>query len=1033
MKLLVLHLSDIHFRAGTNTASERLKMVPPAVQNLDANVATVLVVASGDIAFSGKRDEYTAAQGDIAALMAGLRARFMEAAVHFVAVPGNHDCDFTVDATQTRGLLLQALTRGANPPPDDTTLKLCCTVHEHFFAFLEATQTLAPSCFRERVYYEYLIPVGDGCVHVRCFNTAFASTKPENPGHMIYPTHLLLPPNINPPPLYTIAAFHHPYNWLTPETKHQFGGHIEQTADLILTGHEHRAAYYRKETSSDLASDYIEGAAFQEHDDLNECGFNAMVIDLSIAQERILEFKWDTDHFSSHDQSTGWRPYRRSKAQREFELTERMQQRLEDPGAAFSHPAKPRLVLEDIFVAPNAEELTIKNGKDIVKSGLIESRKFMTTIVDRKRVLITGRERSGKSTLAKMLFRHFYYHGFVPVLIEGDHIKSDHAGEDLSKFCDLVHRRVRDDYKNPLLDKFDQLDRDRVVLIVDDFDHARLNARGRLKLLELLHRRFSRIVILGDDFLRIEELAYKDMGAKLLHDYGQFSLKEYGHVLRSAIIDKWYDVNREYATNPDLLAQNVARAERLIDDIMRRSYLPSFPIFILTILQGLDIAQPIDAAAGSYGYLYQVLITDRLVKTAPEISLDKKLAYLTELAHFMFGRDQRELSEVDFQVFHSSYCQEYIGIDRAKMFGALDEAAILEIYDKHYRFKYAYFYYYFVAQYFSRNLEAETVRRSVVGLCAALESEENANIWLFLTHQSRSDFLLDTIAAHAKQFFVDTATPAFGDDIKFLQELYDRVPEMVMVDKSPEQMRQERRKQLDDEPKDVIAASNNGDTAEDNEIVRTVVRLRAAIRTLEVMGQIVKNFAGSMKSDPRFTLVKGCYELGLRVVGVILGGWQRDSDSLVRELLDMVLQKDTNIENREELAKTVKSCIFHFCELIASGMVKRIAQAVGTRDLVDTYRQVLDENPTNAYRLIDVAVKLDNVGFPTGDILALNARFGENVFCHRLLCRLVIDHFYLFVTSDKTKQQVCSKLGIKMRQLRGIDVRTSGQKRLPSA
>lgn len=770
---------------------------------------------------------------------------------------------------------------------------------------------------------------------------------------------------------------------------------------------------------------------YGEHFD-SECGFNAMVIDLSISQERVFEFKWNCDHFSLHDQSSGWRPYRRSKARRDFELTDCMQHRLEDPGAAFSHPAKPKLLLEDIFVPPNVEELTIESGKDVVKSGIVDSRKLLSTIVDRRRVLITGRERAGKSTLAKVIFRHFYYQGFVPVLIEGDRIKTDHASsKDLAKFNELVHCRIKEDYKNPLLDKFEQLERDRVVLIIDDFDHARLNARGRIKLLEHLHKRFPRIVILGDDLLRIEELACGEMGAKVLNDYAQFGLKEYGHVLRSAIIDKWYDVNREYATNPDLLEQKVARAERLIDDVMRRSYLPAYPIFILTILQGLDIAQPIDAAAGSYGYLYQVLITDRLAKSAVEISLDKKLGYLTELAHFMFKRNQRELAEPDFQLFHARYCEEYTAIDRAKIFAALEVAGILEIYDKHYRFKYAYFYYYFVAQYFSRNLENEEVRHSIVALCGELQKDENANIWLFLTHQSRSDFLLDTIASHAMKFFAEISTPAFSDDIKFLQELYDRVPEIVLVNKSPEEMRHERREHLDSQPEDEIDPLKDADTAEENEAVQMIVRLRAAVRTLEVMGQIVKNFAGSLKSSPRYKLVKECYELGLRVVGVILGFWQKDGDSFVREMLDVVLQKDTRIENREELEKSVKSCIFYFCEMIATGMVKRISQAVGTKDLADTYRQVLEKNPTNSYKLIDIAVKLDNVGFPTGDVYALNDQLKENVFCQRLLSRLVVDHFYLYATSYKTKQNVCNKLGIKMQDLRGIDLRTDAQKRLP--
>jgi DNA repair exonuclease SbcCD nuclease subunit len=1026
MKLLIVHLSDIHLKTGRNTASERIRKVAAAAQSVDVDIGTAVVIASGDIAHSGNEGEYAIAATSTHELLKDIRAVLPSAQVHFVAVPGNHDCDFTDSSTQARLLILQSISRSGEIMLDENTLNLCCQLHSHFFDYLDKNETLPPVVQNCRAYYDYLVPVGAQQILIRCFNTAFASTNPEYPGQLVYPTSLLTLRNIDPAPAYTIAVFHHPYNWLTPNTKRQLSDHIDRTADLILTGHEHQTAYYKKEAFSGLISDYIEGAAFQEPDDPYECVFNVMVINLEAAQERIAEFRWENDHFASRDVSGGWRPYRRSSAQHDFELTEAMEQRLEDPGATFSHPAKPKLVLEDIFVPPNAEELTFEHGKDVVKAGMVESRKLLTTIAERRRVLIIGRERSGKTTLGKVLFRQFYHQGLVPVLIEGGHIRS----QELEKFTELVHGRLKEDYRNPLLDKFEQLDREKVVIIIDDLDHAhRLNAKGRLKLLENISTRYQRIIVLGDDLLRFEEVAYGDLGAKVLADYTQLELKEYGHVLRSALIDKWYDINSEYSANPDLLAQKVALAERAIDDIIRKSYLPSSPIFILTMLQGIDTSQPVDSSAGSYGYLYQVLITKQLAKTAGEIGLDKKLGYLVELAFHMFKRPQRELSELEFDAFHAKYCTEYTPVDRQKMFHALEQAGILEIYDRHYRFKYTYFYYYFVAQYFSRNLEREDVRKHVIGLCDELQKEEYANIWLFLTHQSRSDFLLDTIVAHATKFFAEIQPPEFGKDVAFLQKLYDKVPELVLVNKSPEEIRRERRQKLDQEATSEPISQDGGE--ETNEFLKIIVRLKAALRTLEVMGQIVKNFAGSMKNDPRYTLVKECYELGLRIVGIIHQSWEQSGERFVCEVLDLVLQKDTSIESREELEKMVKLFIFYFCETIALNVIKRISHAVGTKELAQTYPRVLEANPTNAYKLIDLSVKLDHLGFPTGDVYGLNEAFHDNVFCHRLLSHLVINHFYLFSTSDRVKQRVCNKLGIKIQDLRGIDVRTHSQKRLP--
>ena len=1024
MKLLLIQIGDIHLKEANNPAAPRLRLVAASIKHLAIDVTTVVVVLSGDIAFSGRNAEYKIASDNLKAMLADITAEMKGVPVHLIGVPGNHDCDFKHSIIGARKLLLEGLARSSHEKADENTLCICCQIQDEFFKFLDQNETLKPVYGVARAYYDYLVPVGSEQILFRCFNTAFSSTLPDVAGQMIYPLSLLQGRAITPTPTYTIAVFHHPYNWLTPTIKRAFSEHVESACDLIFTGHEHTTAYYKKEAFSGLVTEYIEGAVFQEHN-MDACGFNVVLVNLEACQERIYTFKWDGDHFAEDEVTNGWRPFRRSKSRREFELTEAMNEHLQDPGATFSHPAKPNLLLEDIFVPPNAQELILKDGKDLVSKGRIASKDVLNFISNKQRVLIIGKERSGKSTLAKILFRQFYGNSLIPILIHGDEIKTI----DADKFDALVEARLRQDYKNPLLDKFRQLANDRVVVIVDDFDHAKLNARGRLKLLDGIHKKFDRLVILGDDLLRFEEMACGELGPKVFSEYTQIELMEYGHILRSAIVDKWYDVNREYIANPDDLALKVAHAEKLIDEILGRSYLPSYPIFILTILQGVDTSEPISNSAGSYGYLYAVLITKRLAKGDKELSLDKKLAYLIELGFHMFKVGRRELSLPEFELFHQHHCAQYLPIDRKLIVKELESAGIIELFHDHYRFKYDYFYYYFVAQYFSRHIEQEYVKSHIAKLCDELQKEENANIWMFLTNQSRSTFVLETILNHAVKFFSSISPPRFEGDVQFLVTLYDKVPELVYVQKTPEELRQERRKNLDDQPPNNDSQAE--ETEETNETLRTIAKLKAALRTLEVMGQIVKNYAGSMRNEPKYQLVKQCYELGLRVVGVIFDIWQKSGEEFVQEVLDMVLRKEDNIQTKEELEKLMKQFIFYFCETTSFNVIKRISHAVGTKDLNDVYEKVLAETPSNAYRLVDLSVKLDSIGVPTGEIYDLNDKFKNNVFCSRLLSHLVLHHFYLFNTNEQTKQKICDKLGIKMQTLRGIDVTTSSQKRLP--
>lgn len=1026
MRIAILHLSDLHLKDSIEISKARLGAVVAAMVAANQQIELVVVAFSGDIAFSGKPAQYEMALDYITDLTAGIKSNLGGVDVVFVASPGNHDCNVDSEKNQSRELLIGGLLRSPKVALEDATLSQCATHQVEFFAFLDSVETVRPSIRQDRFYYRYDIEKNGRRISISCFNTALGSKKNEVAGSLYVPVEnlkkIISPSGFD----YNITMFHHPYNWVTPDAKHDFQAFNETRSDLILTGHEHVAAHYRKTNYASNSSAYIEGAVLAENDAASESAFNLILVDLDSNEELICEYSWDGELFSKSEISGGWRPYRRAIKFRDFEITAGMRDFITGVGMPFTHPAKPVLSIDDIFVAPDAEELVVKSSKNLSKSGVIKGKNLIATIIDRKKAFIIGRERAGKSTLSKLLFSNCYASGLTPVLIEGGGLRKS----DLDNISRLVRRHVELHYANPKLELFDQYDRDKIVIIVDDLDHAvDLGPKGRIKFLEKLHSDYSRVIIFGDDLLRIEEMASGQFASDSLQAFSHLELKEFGYVLRSELIDKWYAINAEYASDVEALDRKVREAEQLIDDMMRRSYLPSYPLFILTILQGVGGAQNLDSNAGSYGHLYQVLITDKLVNFSKSISLERKLGYLVELAYYMFKRRHSELSDAEYEVFHHKYCADYPSIDRGQIFSALESAGILELYDSQYRFKYKYFYYYFVAQYFGRHIDDAAIRDEIKSLCQDFDKEEQANIWLFLAHQSRSQFLLDSVIEYARAFFEGLEPLTFDGDVEFLDKLYEKVPALVYVEKSIEEIRQERRERLDHEgPKEGDEAIPTDDRAAD--MVELAKTLKAAIRTLEVIGQVVKNYATSMKGEPRYILVKECYDLGLRVIARCVKMWQEAGDAFVNDLLDIVLDKDTNLESKEELERAIKAFIFYFCETVAVNMVKRVSQAVGSRDLIGTYDELYKKNPVKSYRMIDIAIKLDNPSFPAGDVFALNGSLDKEIFCKRILSRLVVGHFHLYKTKDQLKQQVCSRLGIEIRKFTEIDYKTQSSKRL---
>ncbi|GAH03803.1 unnamed protein product, partial [marine sediment metagenome] len=62
-----------------------------------------------------------------------------------------------------------------------------------------------------------------------------------------------------------ISVFHHPYNWPNADNARLFKKNIENTTDIILTGHEHDQSHFKVIQNTGVIIDYIEGGVLQSY------------------------------------------------------------------------------------------------------------------------------------------------------------------------------------------------------------------------------------------------------------------------------------------------------------------------------------------------------------------------------------------------------------------------------------------------------------------------------------------------------------------------------------------------------------------------------------------------------------------------------------------------------------------------------------------------------------------------------------------------------------------------------------------------
>ena len=239
--IAILHLSDIHFQQSRNPIADRAGAIVAAVRAECSQLRACAIALTGDIAFSGVQEEYGLARTFLSSIRAALLADHPDAPVICIAVPGNHDCDFSGPADLRELTIANIGSKLEGLAPDGEIAALCLGVQRQFFAFLKELSGVDVPV-SERIYYERELALDGHRIRFQCHNSAWMSQLHEEPGRLLFPVSLASSKD-SPSRDVTVAVsmIHHPFNWYAPTNSRSFHEFIERTSDLVLTGHEHIA------------------------------------------------------------------------------------------------------------------------------------------------------------------------------------------------------------------------------------------------------------------------------------------------------------------------------------------------------------------------------------------------------------------------------------------------------------------------------------------------------------------------------------------------------------------------------------------------------------------------------------------------------------------------------------------------------------------------------------------------------------------------------------------------------------------------
>ena len=665
-----------------------------------------------------------------------------------------------------------------------------------------------------------------------------------------------------------------------------------------------------------------------------------------------------------------------------------------------AHSQKDSVFLDDIFVCTELDKYD--NLREYEEK--ISSDELSINLLDNLKIIIAGEDQSGKTTLCKRIFNELRILNFVPVYV------SDKKSSFLGKIDNRISKSLREQYKD--ID-VSEIDKERIIPIIDDFHHANNKEKHIKNLSKYLH-----CIIIVDD---IFGLNIKD--ETLISSFTTFRIKELKPSLRYELVEKWVSLtDKNVGDTYKDIDKNIGLINATLGKNIGKGIMPAYPFFILsTIVTYETFAMSLDQEITSQGYCYQAFIYFYLRRHGVRNDeIDIYINFLTELAFYIYNEKQEELNSDNFTLFMESYLDTYnLPVKQDILLKNLSEIVSEDSF-KNYSFRYPYFYYFFVAKYLSEHIEDDKVMEEIKKIINNLHVDENAYIAIFLTHHSKNINIFKEIE-HIALCLFDKYKPATltKNEIKFFDEKAHTIVKAVLppANITPEKERMERLNVQDDleQAQEDIVQKEHID--EEDSLGK---ELRRAIKTVEVMGCIIKNRAGSLEKVRLEEIFVEAMNVHLRILSCLFEIIKSEKEQ--KEIVDFISERLSILEesvgankklSKDELKKNAEIIFWNLNFFIVFGVIYKIVHSLGSDKLTEIVNKVCDEVNTPASFLIKYGILMGHN--KNLQIKELTKGMNEKHFSEiakRATKLMVVNHCSLHPVNYKDRQRIKTLLEV---------------------
>lgn len=882
MKVLFLHLSDMHFTADRSYANENCKEIVDAIiPQIMGPIELIFLVVSGDIAFSGREEEYCAAENFLQDLKKEIIERINIQAdnLYLFVVPGNHDRAYPEDRLSR--LQYEQILNGSEDIR--VAMENEFAMQNDFFAFAKREECNFDNKFFTRKIVEY----NGFSFEINLLNTAPMSLLyGDDHGLHYLPDEVLNDLSAPTGADFVITIMHHSVQNFCDLMRAKFEEILYSKNSIVFSGHDHHHATQNiSYNDNQMAAVFCGGALSNKGDwrgsEFFTCVFDTLTFECSRYRCCLNEQDVMPMYVVTAD------PLMQLPQKPSFGVPGKLQPQYIAGLFNDSQYGISQNVL-DYFVFPRMRREIV--DKDTLETEIASFEAFIKELENKKKIGIIGETGSGKTTLLKKIF-DYYNQKKVVLLCSIDQVVTANRKRVLKEAFEDIYGTDAVDYE-----KYLRLPPQNKMLLIDDIHLIKPNRLA--KFMEGVESEFGYIIYTSDDCveLKIEERIKSSVEKE---QFTQYRLMKFYEDKRQELIARVVDLKLHDQLHEQDYADAISASLK-----KQRRYLSLTPSNILQYITYYiqNKATGIQTDSNIFGKVFEASITTAIQRyIVPPLSVEKVYIVLDKIAYYAHENRRYPIPYCDIMHVIEQYNDEYDDNVNIHIFVEVClKSKVLHSCgnENEYKFLNNNYLAYFVAREIRRmcsdnNYDAlsDVLKYACFGI--------NASILMFISYLTDNLTPLILILEQAVSSVKDWDEFSFDlKEIKYLQaeEPFDvSAPTEREVEEDQKKALEKDRDEVDANTIDTV---NIYDYSEDD-LTKLTNRLSRALSLLIAVARCFPNFEHIMKKQDKERFVKQLYELPNK----IFFAWAKDIEAHKSELIDFIVEFQTNEFKRQDFSK----------------------------------------------------------------------------------------------------------------------------------